>query len=276
MTAAELFAPQLVRDGAPSCVLCHGKAMNGFDCTCAVQRMWLYRASQGALNASVCHIRDLTGDCIGGTNLGQMEKVSTSYGITGGRYYHPIDVDQVFAWIDTGRYGTHFDVSYEPFVGTPYDRFFGRFRDNHDVFLSGPGKSSSTIRVGDPGAKGFHDVPKSLLKQAAGLLAMNPSGSVTLNDEAGRGKCYSYLTPIDPATSSTRYHAEITGETPLYKPPNHALPQKIDPPKGKAYGYTVTRSMVNAEWWYRIVGPAKSGYLGLSFKPTSVTHITVI
>lgn len=192
----ELFAPQLVRTGAPLCVLCGGKTMNGLNCTCAVERMWLYRASQGKIDVSVCHIRDLTNDCIGGTNLRQVEEVSHLYGITGGQVYQPVDIDVIFGLVESGRYGSHLNISYQPVARGPHDAFGGRFTGNHDIFLSKAGATTGTIRTGDPGSSAYHDWPMTLLREAAGLLELSPG--VTLNDEAGRGKCYAYVTPPDP------------------------------------------------------------------------------
>ncbi len=112
----ELFAPQLVRTGAPLCTLCSGKTMNGLNCTCACERMWLYRASQGTINVSVCHIRDLTDDCVGGTNLRQMEAISAHYGITKGQVYQPATTSMILGLVETRRYGTHWTGSYTPLL----------------------------------------------------------------------------------------------------------------------------------------------------------------
>jgi hypothetical protein len=270
----ELFAPQLVRSGAPTCVLCNDKTMNGLNCTCSVERMWLYRASQGRLNVSVCHIRDLTNDCTGGTNLGQMKAVSESYGITTGKLYQPIDFDQVAAWVSTGRYASHLNISYGPLAGTSYDRFFDRFFGNHDIFLSGPGASSSSLSVGDPGATTFHDIPKSLLKTAAGRLALETDSSgrttLTLNERYGSGKAYAYVTPIDPAVSTTRYHVAISGKTALYSSPGGSVVGSVT----KA-SYTVLRAKSGGLWWYQILA-SSSGNNKRWFKPTRYTRITVI
>lgn len=262
----ELFAPQLVRNGAPACTLCGGKAMNGLNCTCASERMWLYRASQGRLNVPTCHIRDLTGDCVGGTNLGQMQAVSTTYGITTGKLYQPIDVTQVFAWIDTGRYGAHLNISYQPVAGSPYDAFAGQFRGNHDVFLSNRGTTSGAIRVGDPGASGFRDWPKTLLAQAAGLLDMG--GGATLNDEAGRGKCYAYLTPIDPATPTTRYRVTFICRTTLYASAGGAPAGTVT-----SASYGARRTLHDGLWWYQIIAPGSANN-GKWFKPNRCAKIT--
>jgi hypothetical protein len=213
----ELFVKQL--DG---CVLCGGKAMGGLDCTCAVEAMWLYRASQGAIHTTACHVRDLTNDCIDGTHLGQMENVSQHYGITAGKVYRPATTGLISDLIHTGRYGAHWQGSYSPLSGTKYDSFFGRFKGNHDWFIDGPGASPGTWRVGDPGAdgrcrshgacapKGFQDIPISLLLRAASLLDL---GGHTL----GFGKVYAYVTPPDPVVSTSgHFKAVVSHPTSLW------------------------------------------------------------
>lgn len=193
---AEIFVPQLVRSGAPTCTLCGGKVMNGLNCTCATETMWLFRATQGKVHTTACYVRDLTNDCDGGTNLRQMEIVSAHFGVTTGKVYQPIDFDTVSMLVATGRYGAHLNISYRAFVGTPYDREGGRFSGNHDIYLSNRGLVNGTLRTGDPLATGYADIPKSLLKSAAGLLDLG--GGTTLNSVAGFGKCYAYVTPGDP------------------------------------------------------------------------------
>lgn len=265
---AEIFVPQLVRSGAPLCTLCGGKTMNGLNCTCAVEAMWLYRATQGRIKTNACHVRDLTDDCVGGTNLKQMLAVSVSYGVTGGKLYQPIDNDVLFDLIDTGRYGAHYQISYAPVSGTAYDAFGGRFKGNHDIFLSGPGKAAGTIRVGDPGASGFRDWPRSLLRTGAGRLDLG--GGVTINAEYGGDKCFSYVTPADPATSTTLYHVSFSGRTALY-----------DSPGGKVVGsvtkasYTARRTKSGGLWWYQIIAPTSANNRRW-FKPTRYTKITPI
>jgi hypothetical protein len=233
----ELFVPQLVRLGAPTCILCKsaaypdGKLMNGLNCTCAVEAMWLYRASQGRLNVGACHVRDLTNDCSGGTDLQQMKAVSVHYGFSG-TLYQPVAFDTVASLVATGRYGAHLQISYRAFVGTPFDREATRFQGNHDIFGSTRGKTSGTTRIGDPLATGFADIPNSLLKTAAGLLDIG--GGVTLNTEAGYGKCYAYLTPADPALWGTDVSAAIRAVDPGGTKVAAALRKA-----GQSFGYAI-------------------------------------
>lgn len=266
----ELVSPQLTRNGAAPCTLC-GISMNGLSCTCYSHAAWLYRASQGRIKTNGCHVRDLTNDCVGGTNLNQMEAVSTSYGITTGKRYQPIDFDQVAAWVNTGRYGSHLNICYAPFVGTPYDRFGGTFKGNHDIYLSTHGATAGTIRTMDPGIGTYHDIPTSLLKTAAGRLDLG--GGATINSEFGGGKCYAYVTPADPATATTIYHFFIKSATPVYS--SDSVTTKIG--SVRSGSGTCTKHYVNGLLWWQIVKPATAGVLqpgrwlhaGPSF---SVTH----
>lgn len=207
----ELFVTQ--RNDIAPCSLCGGAINNWSNCTCASHAQWLYRASQGRISTTSCHVRDLTNDCVGGTNLNQMVAVSAMYGITTGKLYQPVAFSQLVSWIQTGRYGSHLNISYAPFVGTPYDRFHGGFSGNHDVFLSNKGGTSTTLRTGDPGATGFVDIPIALLGKAAGLLDV---GGQTLNAQSGIGKCYAYVTPIDPIGGAPHYTATVIVPTSLW------------------------------------------------------------
>lgn len=197
----ELFVPQRERYGAPRCVLCDGKIMNGLSCTCAVDASWLYRASQGKIKTTMCRVRDLTDDCVGGTRLRQMEEVNVrDFHISTGALYLPATIDHVFDLVDTGRYAGHLNISYAAVVGHPQDAFAGAFRSNHDILLAGRGGTDSSVRVMDPGNDHFMDWPKSLLRSAAQELDLDGHG-LTLAEEAGGGKCYAYMTPPDPVVA---------------------------------------------------------------------------
>lgn len=222
----------------------------GYNCTCACEASWLYRASQGKIHQTSCAVRTETRDRDGGTNLGQMEAVSTAHGITTGKRYMPAAVDFLFGLIDTNRYAAHYNVCYEPFVGTPYDRFHGRFKENHDIILSGRGHDPDHLRVGDPGAQGFVDIPKSLLRQAGGMLLLNDAGTETINSEYGRGKAFAYVTPADPPTPLTLYHFRIASRSPIYRAPETAMAGHIDSGSGPCRKYKV-----NGHLWFQIVKP---------------------
>lgn len=192
----------------------------GFNCTCAVEAMWLFRASRGTVHETSCDVRRLTGDHVDGTNLTQMEAVSHHFGITGGVVYKPATSALFTQLIATGRYGAHLQGSYSALRGTRYDCFFGNFRGNHDWYVSGPGSRAGTWRVGDPGADGRHhglvaapdgyqDIPISTMLIAASRLDVG-------GHQLGAGKVYAYLTPPDafPATSHSK--AAVTVATSLW------------------------------------------------------------
>lgn len=222
---------------------------SGFDCTCAVEAMWLFRASQGKIVTTACAVRRETHDTAGGTNLRQMQTVSVAHGITTGHLYEPTDIDAIFALVQTGRYASQLNISYAPVVGTGLDAFHGGFRGNHDIFLSGPGATPGTIRVGDPGAKGFRDWGGSLLKTAAGRLEF--SNGVTLNSEYGGGKCYAYVTPADPRTTETLYAWRVivkSPRTPVYAAPGGAVLTTLATGSG-----TGRLRVVNGLHWLQIV-----------------------
>jgi len=189
----------------------------GLNCTCACHAMWLYRASQGKIKLSACAVRAKTGDRSGGTHLGQMEAISKSYGITAGRVYRPISTASAKSLILTGRYGTHWQGSYSVFADTPYDCFRGRFRGNHDWYVSGPGTKAGTYRVADPGAdgrasgipSGYQDIPISLMEAAAARLDL---GGRML----GSGLVYAYFTPPDPVPTAPHYASTVTRATALW------------------------------------------------------------
>lgn len=165
---------------------------SGFDCTCAAEGMFLYRASQGRIIETACAVRRETGDVVGGTNLNEMEKVSKAHGITTGRVYQPVDFATIIRYVETGRYGAILQILYAPVVGTSHDAFHGNFRGNHALFLSRPGATAGTIRVGDPGASWWADWPVNLLRNGAGRLDFGNG------ETPGIGNCYAYVTPGDP------------------------------------------------------------------------------
>ncbi len=197
--------------------LVNGKPSSGFNCTCATEAMWLYRASGGKTHTTSCRVREATGDRSNGTYLGQMEQVSIALGITTGRVYRPALWELPTSLVSAKRYGFHLNLSYRPLAGTRYDSFRNRFRGNHDVYVSGPGSTSGTWRVGDPGANGryagcpngYQDIPVSLLKRAAGELDLG-------GHMLGFGKAYIYATPPDPSTSSPKYKATVIKATALW------------------------------------------------------------
>jgi len=190
----------------------------GFNCTCASDAMWLYRASQGRVHTSSCAIRTATGDRSGGTNLSQVQAVNAKLGVSGGRIYRPMTDDLFAQLIATGRYGAIIQVSYAPISGTRYDCWSGHFKGNHAMYVSGPGAASGTWRVADPGADGrrpgiphgYQDMPAALVLQAAARLDIG-------GRQLGTGKVYAYFTPADPVTVPTPHRgAVVTHATSLW------------------------------------------------------------
>lgn len=240
----------------------------GYNCTMAAEAMWLHRASQGRISVSSCTCRTLTGDRSGGTNLSQAEQVSIHYGVIRGVRYSPADFDSIAHYVLTGRYGSHLDISYGTVAHTALDAFHGGFSGNHDIYLSGPGSTPGTIRVGDPGWTSFRDWPISVLKNAAGRLDLG--GGQTINSEYGGGKCYAYVTPADPAVATTLYHVVFSGRTTLYSAPNGRIVGAVT-----RASYAVRKAKVGGLWWYLIVAPGSANN-GRWFKPTRYTAVTVI
>lgn len=266
----ERFVKQL--DG---CSLCGGKSMGGLDCTCAAEAMWLFRASQGRVTTTACHVRDLTDDCVSGTNLEQMEKVSAHYGLMGGMLYRPTTFDRIADLVRGGRFGAIIQIDYSPLVGTRFDCFGGGFRDAHALYLSGGTTYSG--HAADPGADGrrtgiphgYQDYPWSLLRNAAGMLQLG--NGETVNSEFGAGRVYAYLTPADPVVSTTHYRVTITGPTRLYETPNGVKDGSVS-----VATYICTRSKVAGLWWYRILPTAATANHGRYFKPTRYTKVVVL
>lgn len=198
----EIFVKQL--DGC-------GYMAGGYNCTCASDAMWLFRASQGRVHTTSCAIRTATGDRSGGTNLTQVDAVNDRLGVAGGRIYRPITAAALSGLIATGRYGAIIQVLYAPLSGSPFDCWSGRFKGNHAMYISGPGAKSGTWRVADPGAdgrragipRGYQDIPAALMFTAAARLDLG-------GHELGTGKAYVYMTPPDPDTVPSPHRGAFT------------------------------------------------------------------
>lgn len=197
----------------------------GNNCTCATHAMWLFRASGGKISTSSCAVRKMTNDRSGGTNLGQMEQISLQYGIDDGRVYRPASWTTLQSLLLSGRYGAHIQLHYSVIAPTRYDCFDNGFFGNHDVYCSGPGTQSGTLRIGDPGAdgrragipSGYQDIPIALIRYAAARLNVATTGYKPL----GTGLVYTYVTPPDPSTASPHYRATVTTATKLWNDSTH-------------------------------------------------------
>jgi len=192
----------------------------GSNCNCAAEAMWLYRATAGKIHLTSCAVRQRTGDRSGGTNLNQMEQVSISLGVTGGRRYQPIQWTTLESLIRTGRYGVNLSIHYSVIAPTKHDCFDNGFFGNHAYYVSGMGTVAGTFRVGDPGAdgrrsgipSGYQDIPISLVRTAAGKLNLATSGYRAL----GLGLAYAYITPPDPLPPVNHEKAVVIKTTQLW------------------------------------------------------------
>lgn len=210
----EIFTKQL--DGCT--YLVDGRPSGGSNCSCAAEADWLYRASQGRIHTTSCHVRSLTGDRSGGTTLDEMQAVSEKYGITLGRVYRPMLFSTLRMILLGGRHGAIVQIGYSAIRGTPYDCFRGNFGGGHAVYASRA--SSTAARIADPGAdgryagcpSGYQSYPWSVLANAANKLPIKVDQStgrilLTLEQDVGPGHVYAYVTPADPIPAYTVHFA---------------------------------------------------------------------
>jgi hypothetical protein len=265
----ERFVPQL--DG---CNLCGNPNMGGLNCTCASMAMWLYRASQGKIVTTSCHVRDLTNDCQDGTNLDQMTKVADHYGIKGYTLYKATTTAHLQRLLQTGRYGAIIDIDYSPLACTVHDCFRCQFFGNHAVF--GSSGSANYLRYGDPGADnrdgkaggipdGYQNIAWATIWRAAGMLDL---GTHTL----GQGSVYALLTPVDPPTATVECEVVISGPTALYATPTGNYVRSVV----KA-DYLCEARKYSGSWRYKIISRSDgtaAANKGLFFKPGKYTDST--
>jgi hypothetical protein len=236
--------------------------------------MWLFRASQGKIVTTSCHVRDLTNDCEGGTNLDQMVRVADHYGIKGYTLYKATTTDHLERLLQTGRYGAIVDIDYSPLANTVHDCFRGRFFGNHAVFASSGG--ATTCRYGDPGADnrdgkpggipdGYQNIGWATLWKAAGMLDL---GGRTL----GQGSVYALLTPVDPPVSTIECDVVISGPTRLFSAPGGKYVRSV----AKA-DYLCEARKYSGAWWYQIrtrSDGSAAANRGLFFRPGKYTDST--
>lgn len=235
----------------------------GDNCNCAAGAMLLFRASQGRIHLTSCQVRVRTGDRSGGTNLEQVQKIATSYGIKT-TLYRPGLFPKVQQLIESGRYGAIIQIGYRILRNTAWDCFEGQFAGGHSVFVSAG--TSAHAREGDPGAdgrradtpRGYQSMPWDLLERAASGLPLDDAGTL-LSDEFGSGRVYALLTPADPAVSSQRWMVQINGNptrpatfTQLYAGMDGARSGRVSEAT-----YVCLRAKDGAGlWWYRILSKA--------------------
>ncbi len=274
---SELFVKQL--DG---CDLCGNPNMGGLNCTCAAMAMWLFRASQGKVTTTSCHVRDLANDCKDGTNLEQMTAIADHYGIKGYTLARPTTMAHVEALAKSGRYGIEIDIDYSPLAGTVHDCFRERFFGSHAVFISSG--TATTARYGDPGAdnrdgkaggipNGYQNIDWGTLTKAAGMLVIDASGE-TMNSRYGYGHVFALITPADPIPTTTKVRVTIRGLTALYNKPYGTHVRNV-----LKASYICEASKVSGLWWYKIISRVDGSLAanrGLYFKPNRYTSSTRI
>jgi hypothetical protein len=263
---ADIFVKQL--DG------CTYKS-GGFNCTCAVHAMWMYRASGGTLRKTACQVRQASGDTSGGTNLEQMQAVSSHFGVSRGTLYRPGLFLKVRDLVLTGRHAAHVQIGYRLLRNTKWDCFGGNFGGAHDLYVNGG--DANNAHYADPGADGrrpgiptgYQTMPWDLLERCASNLPIADNG-LTVAQEFGSGRVYALVTPADPLASGVKITMQIDGYTPLYYSPGGMRDGAVS----KAT-YVCTRSKVDGLWWYKIVskvGGGKTANAGKFFKPTRFTR----
>lgn len=210
------------------CTLCGGKRMDGLDCTPTATAMLLYRATQGRVDVSACHVRDMTDDCYDGTRLDQMVPVLEHYGVHG-VIYRPIRQTTLRSIILQNVYPVIVQVGYAPIAGTAVDCFHNSFHLGHAIYVSG-GTSTAVIE-GDPGANGrtvgswtaphgFQRMSWTTFGRALNALPLKVSASgavqLTLAQEVGPGFAYAYVGPKDKAIAAPHYKATVSTATALW------------------------------------------------------------
>lgn len=265
------------------CQLC-GKIMDGFNCSCSSEAMFLFRATQGKVDISSCHVRDLTNDCSGGTDLGQMKAVSEHYGVNVGALWRPGKFDALKDLLLKNVYPAHVQGGYAPLAGTEWDCFRGGFRGGHDIYVKEA--NAFGVRYADPGANGrypgcpsgWQTMPWYMLRRFANALPLKDGGP-TLAQEYGDGFVYAYIGPRDPVIIVEHWLVTIDGgqahRTSLLDKPFGTKKSSVS-----IASYICTLSKVNSSagvpyWWYRIVSKADgsaTSNAGRVFTPTRYTH----
>lgn len=262
------------------CTLCGGKHMDGLNCGAAGEAMFLYRATQGRVDVSSCHVRDLMNDCDGGTNFAQAKAVSEHYGVSVGALWQPGRLSALKTLLLTNRYPVQVSIGYRPLMGTANDCFGGQFPGAHRIYVKGAG--STGIRYGDPGANGRRaDVPLSwqtmswtMFGRVTGALPLSDGGP-TLEQDYGTGYVYAYIGPADPVPATSLWNVTIRVPTgvpavQLYtRPFVKVTPTPTDSGRVRNAGYRCERTKVNGYWWFRILDAGTNH--GRFFTPSRYT-----
>jgi hypothetical protein len=161
-----------------------GSTYQWLNCGPASSAMHLDRDTRGAETSTGAHVRNLTGDKSGGTNLAQDDAAL----LKGWPPIDHMDVRPKLPWseamahLDRGQ-GFSLSLSYAPFSGTEWDGAPG-FRKNHRVFVNE--RSAGELLVYDPLADGRRVgipqgpdwIPEDLVRRAAGLLDLDGQGNL--------------------------------------------------------------------------------------------------
>lgn len=240
-------------------VECGGKAMSGLNCGAAGEAMSLFRSTQGRVDVSSCHVRDLMNDCDGGTNFEQAKAVSDHYGVTVGALWQPGRLSALKTLMLANAYPIQVSIGYAPLVGTANDCFRGQFKGAHRIYVKGASLTTG-VRYGDPGANGryagcpsgWQSMSWSMFARVTGALPLKDGGP-TLQQDYGDGYVFAYIGPKDPvpvAVTKWKVHIEAPD------PPRLAL-------KDKPYG-TVKASVTKATYICTL-SKDKSPYNGLVY-----------
>lgn len=220
-----------------------------------------------------CYNPDGTRDTAGGVHHGQTRSaLRLLYGVDVVNHYSA-DFDEIVAHLEATR-PISLSLWYRPIRDTANRRGSFTFYQNHEIFLGGVDRARGVFtNVVDPLADGrqtglYHgpgEYPISLIRSAAGQLNIASSGYGAV----GYGRAYYQVGPATgtPPASPRLYRVEITGRTPLYVLPNGERVGAVS-----LATYTCTRTKIGGLWWYRIVGPSRSGNLGRWFKPNANTE----
>lgn len=159
-----------------------GSALQWSNCGPASSAMHLDRDTRGAHRTTGARVRLLTGDHVGGTNLGEDDAAL----LKGWPERDHMDVRPRLLWTDAMRaldrgQGLSMSISYAPFSGTKFDGSPG-FTKNHRIFVNERAMGELLVfdplddkrRTGIPAAPVW--VPETLVRKAAGLLDLNGAG----------------------------------------------------------------------------------------------------
>lgn len=214
-----------------------------------------------------CYNADGSRDTAGGVHHGQTKAaLRMLYGVDVTNYYG-VDIEQFIDGLEATRGGS-LSIWYRRIRDTPNRRGSFTFFENHEMFIGGVDRARGVFtKVVEPLADGrqtglYHgpgEYPISLVKACAGELNISTTSTYRA---LGYGKAYFQLTKATgaPPSPSRLYRVVISGRTGIYDVPFGRRVSGVS-----SATYTCTRQKVGGQWWYRIVGPQRSGNLGRWF-----------